>query len=530
MSDDFNREEARRRARERLEARQYGAAGSSASSGRSRRMDGDARGGRPSSRTGRPGAADGSRQGMRQGSNASRVRGYSEGRDYGDAPTRRPRAHEYEEDVRNDAYYNRADRADVERRVRNENYDDIMMADGEFRRAHSRRSARDGQMAVRGERSVSSRRSARGSQQYDQPSNPVLDILGAIVGVIAGFFGTVVELFKGLIDRIAGGSRRSIFGGPSLADGFDFKKIGIVVGAIVVVIVLIFGGRGCMDACSGCLTDLGSGPALQKAMDKYQDVEKVTHEKLVAKISKKKLRQFLTKEDTNAIVKLAKDDVRIAWICVNYDNKKYAEDGAAVQAKLLRLALDPEAVDFVRNFPEMYPQKKQSAGCEAFEEGTVPHLYQWDTRWAFTEYSSTTFALTGCSPTSMAMVYQGLTGKHDKSPYDMGKLAKKKGYMTKYNGTTGGFFTGVAGKLGLNAFNMNISKKAVKDVLDNGGLVITNVGPGDFTQSGHYLVITGIEGNKVTVNDPYSSIRSAKTWDISKVLKQTKALYGFYKA
>ncbi len=61
-------------------------------------------------------------------------------------------------------------------------------------------------------------------------------------------------------------------------------------------------------------------------------------------------------------------------------------------------------------------------------------------------------------------------------------------------------------------------------------MVICNVGPGDFTDNGHFLVITGVDddGNLV-INDPYSAERSGRrgTW---KVLGQTKALWAYERA
>ena len=53
----------------------------------------------------------------------------------------------------------------------------------------------------------------------------------------------------------------------------------------------------------------------------------------------------------------------------------------------------------------------------------IPRFYQWDELWGYTVYSGTAFGLTGCCPTCLAMVYQGVTGNTDLSPYDLGEVA-----------------------------------------------------------------------------------------------------------
>ncbi|MFR3090600.1 MAG: hypothetical protein ACLTMP_01670 [Eggerthella lenta] len=92
----------------------------------------------------------------------------------------------------------------------------------------------------------------------------------------------------------------------------------------------------------------------------------------------------------------ASDDA--AWIAAHPD--AYAMDGDAVQYKLLKLAaVEPEAVPFVRTFPDAYPAES-ALGTDDPASGEVPRLYQWDQRWGSTVYSSTIRA-DGMLPTSL---------------------------------------------------------------------------------------------------------------------------------
>ena len=213
-----------------------------------------------------------------------------------------------------------------------------------------------------------------------------------------------------------------------------------------------------------------------------------------------------------------------------------------MQYKVLKLAADePEAIKYVRDFPSSYPASKpdedkslgmsSSSPASNIPDTDIPHFYQWDRRWGYTPYSGAAFGLTGCGPTSLAMVYQGVTGKSDKTPYDMCKLADEKGYMTEYEGTLGEFFTETAEELGLVCEELYPEAETLRSSLEHGQTVIVNLAPGYFTDTGHYLVATALtpEGQAI-VNDPYSVERSSQTWDLDLLASQSYVMYGYTKA
>ena len=119
-----------------------------------------------------------------------------------------------------------------------------------------------------------------------------------------------------------------------------------------------------------------------------------------------------------------------------------------------------------------------------------------------------------------------LTGKTDMSPADMAALATADGYAVDGEGTIGEFLVDDAGKLGLSCEEFSPSAASLVRFV-----VIVNVGPGDFTDSGHFFVARGISSDgTIQINDPYSSVNTAKTWDANAIANQSIMMYAFHVA
>lgn len=224
------------------------------------------------------------------------------------------------------------------------------------------------------------------------------------------------------------------------------------------------------------------------------------------------------------------DDPRVVRI-VN-DVASLAKTGEHYQQKMLELAAkDPEALDYVADFPDRYPASSGVAYSDAVARGSVPDLKQWDQRWGYVEYCGAAIGSTGCCPTSLSMVYMALTGKTDKTPADMAALATADGYAVDGEGTIGEFLVDDAGKLGLACEEFSPSAASLVRYLKNGFVVIVNVGPGDFTDSGHFFVARGVTSDgSIQINDPYSSVNTAKTWDANAIANQSIMMYAFHAA
>lgn len=313
----------------------------------------------------------------------------------------------------------------------------------------------------------------------------------------------------------------------SLVGGLISLPRPIIIAAGIVVLVLLFVIIGAVErSCSApeTATPLQAEPTQEQLQATEQEQPAAEQADL------SKLPASLPQDVADKLASMAASDERVAHI-INTIGTALGDEGEAEQVKMLKLAAeDPEAVGFVAGMADHFPADTGQAFDGEVTKGKIPLLMQWDERWGYTTYCGSSFASAGCCPTSLSMVYMGLTGKTDMTPYDMGQLATKDGYAVDYQGTVGSFLVDEASGLGLQCepFYPDAGAEALTSYLQSGYVVICNVGAGDFTDGGHFFVITGVnDDGKLTINDPYSSVRSAQTWDVDTILGQTIALYAF---
>lgn len=210
--------------------------------------------------------------------------------------------------------------------------------------------------------------------------------------------------------------------------------------------------------------------------------------------------------------------------------KEYAaEHGYSVEdypEKLITLMKkEPKSQQFVLDYPEK-AGKKSKVRLGKIDYDQVPLFIQWDTRWGYAPYGNGIVGLDGCGPTclSMAAVYF----LHDKSmtPDYIASFSAENGYYKDGVGTMWSLFNEGAEKLGLKATELPLEKKDMLDALDDGKIIICSVGPGDFTEKGHFILLTGYGDDGFYVNDPNSYNNSEKLWSYSKLSPQIKNLWA----
>ncbi|HJC34183.1 MAG TPA: C39 family peptidase [Candidatus Mediterraneibacter faecipullorum] len=185
-----------------------------------------------------------------------------------------------------------------------------------------------------------------------------------------------------------------------------------------------------------------------------------------------------------------------------------------------------ETADFVLG----YPEKKDTAPAETIgdvTQGEIPLLLQWDERWGYAYYADDMIAVNGCGPTAIAMVAAGLTGDNTVTPYKVAQFSAGNGYYAGDSGTSWSLMTEGAQQFGIYGEEMGLSEDEVFSALENGHPIICSMRPGDFTTTGHFIVLTGVEDGKIRVNDPNSRVRSGKLWDYTRLEYQINNLWVY---
>ena len=185
---------------------------------------------------------------------------------------------------------------------------------------------------------------------------------------------------------------------------------------------------------------------------------------------------------------------------------------------------NPETKDFVLNYPF---RQDRGVDLSAWENtGAVPLFLQWDPMWGYKDYGSSCIAITGCGPTCLAMVGYYLTGDSNMSPDKIAKFAEKNGYYEKGYGSSWTLISEGAGKLGLVAQELPLVKKKMTDALEAGKPIILALGEGDFTSTGHYIVLTDYVNGTFLLNDPNSEINSQRAWTYEELEGQIRNIWA----
>ena len=185
---------------------------------------------------------------------------------------------------------------------------------------------------------------------------------------------------------------------------------------------------------------------------------------------------------------------------------------------------NPETEGFVLNYPF---RKAMAPDFQRYrkEEG-VPLFLQWDPVWGYETYGSSMIAITGCGPTCLAMVGFYLTGDETMTPDTVAEFARKGGYYEKGYGSSWTLISEGGPKLGLEVTELPLVKKKIDNSLLENKPVILALGEGDFTSTGHYIVLTGMEEGLYRVNDPNSRVNSRQLWSYEQLEGQIRNIWS----
>ena len=189
------------------------------------------------------------------------------------------------------------------------------------------------------------------------------------------------------------------------------------------------------------------------------------------------------------------------------------------------LEKNPEARDFVLNYPYKKDLQPTIDLSNHLNSPSVPLLIQWDERWGYIEYAGELMGLSGCGPTCLSMVCIYLLNDASYTPRYIAEFATENGYSVSGNGSSWTLISEGGEKLGLDVTEIPLVENRIIRNLEVGNPIICVMGPGAFTTTGHFIVMTEYKDGYVRVNDPNSPSRSAQTWKLSEVMDQIRNLW-----
>ncbi|GAA0091470.1 hypothetical protein UT300009_14980 [Paraclostridium bifermentans] len=196
------------------------------------------------------------------------------------------------------------------------------------------------------------------------------------------------------------------------------------------------------------------------------------------------------------------------------------------------LSKNIETIDFVLDYPNSTSKSnsKKTSIEEYYTPGEIPLFLQWDKNWGYDMYGEDPIAIDGCAPTSLAMVAVGLTGNTSVTPLSVSDYAYTNGYYIDGVGSRWSLISEGSKHFGLKSHELPLNKSSILSTLESGNPIILTVGPGTFTSTGHFLVLTELtDDGKIKINDPNSKLNSSKSWDVDIFLNETKNLWKISK-
>lgn len=202
-----------------------------------------------------------------------------------------------------------------------------------------------------------------------------------------------------------------------------------------------------------------------------------------------------------------------------------AERPEQYPTELLELLVrNPETADFVLNYPQQHTNAPARTLSESLD--TMPLLLQWDERWGYHDYGSSTIAVSGCGPTALAMVAAYLTQNDTVTPYVVAQYAAEQGYYVAGTGTSWDCIRNGAPAFGVQAEELPLDEGVMNAALDDGKPIICSMLPGDFTTTGHFIVLSGYTEDGYQVHDPNSRDKSNRYWTYDQIKGQIGNLWA----
>jgi len=207
-----------------------------------------------------------------------------------------------------------------------------------------------------------------------------------------------------------------------------------------------------------------------------------------------------------------------------YSDRFYRPGGTAAASQLIT---DPAISSGLGESDPNVTRFKYGDGMELLTGGGLETVYfnQTDPAWASDPFGSDNIGGYGCGPVAMTIVVDTMTNTYT-TPKLMSQWAADNGYWARGSGSYHTIVQGTAEAYGLHAEALaERTPECVLEALSDGSMIVALMGPGHFTNGGHFIVLRSVissEGsdNKILVADPSSRHRSLVPWDPQTILDE----------
>lgn len=186
-----------------------------------------------------------------------------------------------------------------------------------------------------------------------------------------------------------------------------------------------------------------------------------------------------------------------------------------------------EKLEYVYNYPFA---SKISYSIDLSEEASadrIPLLLQWDMRWGYKFYGDGLLGCTGCGPTCLSMVAIYHTKNKLYTPLYIARYAQQMRYYTIGLGTAWDLFYNGCKAFGLISYEIPVKYEHICEALNHNHPVILSMGEGIFSNSGHFVVLTGHKNGNFSIHDPNSIKRSECLWNFDQIKDQIMNAWAY---
>jgi len=191
-----------------------------------------------------------------------------------------------------------------------------------------------------------------------------------------------------------------------------------------------------------------------------------------------------------------------------------------------QVAQEPSAMEGRKDFVPVDPvitQFTKVGGREILTGGVIPCVYynQKEAPWSSMSFGGDPIGPYGCGPVAMSMVVSSMTDK-DIDPGQMAAWAAENGYWAPQSGSYHNLIPDSATAYGLGSTRLSsCSPDQMMRALAQGNMLVALMGPGHFTDSGHFIVLHGVTlSGEILIADPNSRENSLTVWDPQLLLDE----------